>query len=286
VASENRAQKLTRSATGNVTIILMLVLVGAFMALPLVYVVVSAFKPLEEIFMFPPRFFVRRPTLNNFVLLLQLVNNLRVPFSRYLFNSIFVSIAGTFAHVVLASMAAYPLSKLNIRGGKIIFSIIVAALLFNGVVLSIPQYIIMAKMGILNTYWAYILPFLPSAMGLFLMKQFMETMIPDTIIEAAKIDGASHWKIFWRIVMPNVKPAWLTLAIFAFQGIWNNQGGGIIFDEQLKMLPAALSQIAAGGIARVGVGMAAALILMIPPIIFFVISQSKVIQTMSHSGIK
>ena len=167
-----------------------------------------------------------------------------------------------------------------------LFSIVVLALLFVPQVTSLPQYIIMARLGWINTYLCLICPFIGSSLGLFLMKQFMEG-IPTSLIEAARIDGASEFGIFFRIVMPNVKPAWLTLMIFTFQSAWNSTGQTFIFDEELKMLPIAVTQIiSSNAIARMGVGMASTVFLMIPPIVLFILSQSQVIQTMAHAGIK
>lgn len=285
VVTKNKAKKLNRSWGGNITIFLMLAVVGVFMALPFVYAVVQSLKPLEEIFLFPPRFFVRNPTLSNYAMLSKLTSNLWVPFSRYAFNSIFITVVGTVGHVLLASMAAYPLAKCRFPGSKLLFQLVVLSLLFTGQVTHIPQYIVMARIGFINTYSALILPPIAASLGLFLMKQFM-TQIPDSLIEAATIDGAHQMQIFWRVVMPSVKPAWLTLTIFAFQSIWNRTGMTFIYDETLKVLPTVLRQIAEGGIARAGVGAAASVILMIPPIITFVLVQSNVLETMAQSGIK
>ncbi|MBB3069373.1 ABC-type glycerol-3-phosphate transport system permease component [Paenibacillus baekrokdamisoli] len=276
--------KTNRSRTGNMFIFLFLAAFGAFMALPLVYAVVNAFKPLNEIFLFPPRFFVQHPTLGNFFMLFKLTANLWVPFSRYIFNSLFICVITTAGSVIICSLAAYPLAKYNLSF-KWLFSIVVMTLLFNGTVLDIPNFIIISKLNIMNTYWAYVLPNLAVPLGVFLMKQFM-TQIPDSLIEAARIDGASQYTIFWRIVMPSVKPAWLTLVIFSFQAIWNQQGIGVIFDEELKTMPAAINQIVQGGIARTGAAMAGSLFLMTPPIVIFLLTQKSVIETMVHSGIK
>lgn len=285
VTSKSKGKKLNRSIGGNIIIFLMLALVGAFMALPFVYAVVQSLKPLEEIFLFPPRFFVRNPTLSNYSMLGTLTSNLWVPFSRYAFNSIFITLVGTVGHVILASMAAYPLAKKKFPGSNILFQMVVLSLLFTGQVTHIPQYIVMAKLNFINTYSALILPPIAASLGLFLMKQFM-SQIPDSLIEAATIDGASQIAVFWKVVMPYVKPAWLTLTIFAFQSIWNKTGMSFIYNENLKVLPTVLKQIAEGGIARAGVGAAASVILMIPPIITFVLVQSNVLETMGHSGIK
>ncbi len=282
---EQKKKRINRSWYGDTTIFIVLALLGAFMALPLIYSIVQAFKPLEEIYLFPPRFFVNNPTLSNFTQLSQVANNLWVPFSRYLFNSLFVSIVVTVGHVIVASMCAYPLAKHKFPGRNSIFQIITMALVFSGGTLALPQYIVMAKLGMINTYWALILPGIATSLGLFLMRQFM-LQIHDSLLESARIDGASEFRIFWSIVMPAVKPAWLTLALFAFQAIWNNNGAMFIYTEEYKMLPMALQQIQAGGIARLGISSAAAFNLMVPPILTFIITQSNVIETMTQSGMK
>jgi len=277
---------LNRSRGGNFLVYLLLVLAGVFMALPLVYAIASSLKPFEEIFLFPPKLYVINPTLENFESLFTLSQDSEVPFTRYLFNSLFIAVASTVLQIIIASMAAYPLAKNDFPGKNAIFAVVVASLLFVSQVTSVPQYIIMAKMRMINSYWALILPALGSSMGLFLMKQFME-QIPISLIESARLDGASEFRIVFSLVFPNVKPAWLTLAIFTFQAVWNQTGTSFIFDENLKLLPTALNQItASSGTARKGVAAAATLLLMIPPIITFIFSQKKMLQTMAHSGIK
>lgn len=274
-----------RTWLGTVAIFLFLGIVSVFMLLPLVYSVLNAFKPLEELYIYPPRFFVNNPTLQNFKDLLNLASGLQVPFTRYLFNNCLIALVVTFGNVIISSMIAFPLAKykrLRLAG---LFRIIVAALLFNGTVLWIPQYVIMAQLGIINTYWAYILPALPSAMGVFLMKQFME-QIPDALIESAIVDGASHWLMFWKIIMPQVKPAWLTLTVFAFTGAWNQALPGLVYDDQLKMLNDVITQITLGGFQRVGPATAGSLLMIVPPILLFLFTQNRVIETMAYSGIK
>ena len=280
-----KTKRVNRSTGGNILVFIMLVVLGGFMLLPVLYTVVQAFKPMEELFIFPPRFTVQNPTLKNFKLIGQLVDNLWVPISRYTFNSVFVSAAGTAGNVVIASMAAYPLAKNDFPGKKFLFKIVTVALLFSGGVLGLAQYIIMAKLHMINTYWALILPSVATPMGLFLMKQFMEG-ISTSLLEAARIDGMNEFQIYWSIVMPNVKPAWLTMIIFAFQGMWSMTGGNFIYKEELKMLPTALAQIQSGGIARAGVAAAANLLMFIPPVIMFLVTQSSIMETMAHAGIK
>lgn len=284
-ADHMESRKMNRSTGGNIVVFLMLSIIGIFMALPIVYSVVQAFKPMEEIFIFPPRFTVKNPTIKNFKLIGQLAGGLWVPFSRYLFNSVFVSVVGTLGNVVISSMAAYPLAKHDFPGKKMLFRLVTVSLLFTGGVIELPRYIVMAKLNMINTYWALILPVVASSMGLFLMKQFME-QINESLLEAARIDGMNEFQIFFKIVMPLVKPAWMTQIIFAFQGIWSMTGGNYIYREDLKLFPTALSQIQSGGIARAGVAAAAALIMLIPPIILFLITQSNIMETMAHAGIK
>ncbi|WP_127530158.1 carbohydrate ABC transporter permease [Paenibacillus kobensis] len=285
LGSLRRPRKLNRSFTVSFILFLFLAAFGAFMALPLVYAVNNAFKPLDELFIFPPQFFVNNPTTDNFYDLVALMGNSWVPLSRYITNTLFITITGTVGHILLASAAAYPLAKYRFMGSKMLFSIVVMSLMFSGHVTAIPNYMVMSWLGWINTHASIIIPSLAFPLGLFLMKQFME-QIPDALLEAAKIDGANEYRIYWSVVMPNVKPAWLTLMILQFPMLWGSDGGNFIYSENLKTLHYALGQITAGGIARAGVGAAVALLLMIVPITLFIISQSNVIQTMATSGMK
>ena len=277
---------LNRSPGGNIAILFFLALVGVFMALPLVYSVSSALKPLDELWMYPPRFFVHNPTFKNFRDLFDLMGDNWVPFSRYVFNTFFVSIVGTFGHVILSSLCAYALAKHNFPGRNFLFQMVVLSLMFSAVVTQVPSFLIMSKMKLINTFGAYILPAFCSSLGLYLMKQFIETSIPDSLLEAARIDGAGEGRIFWSVVMPLVKPAWLTLIIFSFQGLWNTPATVLIQREELKTLNNALSQIVSGGIARTGTAAAAAVIMMVVPIFVFVISQGSIVETVATSGMK
>lgn len=274
-----------RSIGGNIALIILLLILGAFSALPFVYSILQSLKPLDELFVFPPKFFVVRPTTDNYYLLWTNVQESWVPFTRYFFNSIFVSVTATALHVIVSSMAAFPLAKSNFPGRNAISKLIVLSLLFTGGVTSIPQFVLMARTGFMNSYWAMILPWVAGSMGLYLMQQFM-TQLPTAMIEAAKVDGAGMFRILWTIVMPSVKPAWLTLIIFTFQGIWNSGGGSFITKENLKTLPNLLSQVTSSGISLMGTASAAAVIMMIPPILVFILTQSSVLETMAQSGIK
>ncbi len=274
-----------RKIGGSVAIFIFLLLLGLFMVLPIYLAIVMSIKPVEELFIFPPKLYAIEPTLENFGDMFAVLKSNQVPFSRYVFNSIFVTVTVTVAQCVFSSMAAFVLAKCKFPGSKIINSIIVVSLLYQSNVIYIMQYMVMAKLGMINTYWALILPAIASPMGLFLMRQSIG-QVPDAMIEAAKVDGAGLFRICWQIVMPNQKPALMTLIIFAFQAAWNIQGGTVVFDESLKTLPTVVQQAASSGLARAGVAMAAAVFMLVPPIVVFMIAQKNVIETMAHSGIK
>ena len=286
VSRESQYKRYTRSKAGNFFYVLFLVAFGLFSVLPLFYSIVTSFKPLDELLVFPPTFFVKRPTIGNYLVLPDLLSNLQVPLSRYVFNSIFVTVVSTFLYVIVAALAAFTLAKSNIRGKKVFVLVIQFALLFNTYTLSIPQYLIFSWMGIVDTYWVMILPYIASTMGVFLMKQYMEGAIPNALLEAARVDGAGPYRIFFQIALPIVKPCWLTLTLFGFRDIWASIPDGTIFNETLKTLPMIMSQITAGGIARSGSAMAVTVIMMIPPILVYLISQSNVIEAMNSAGIK
>ncbi len=280
-----KKNRVTRSKYGNIALILILVIFGLFSAYPLVMTASNAFKPLDELFVFPPKIFPRNITFDNFRDLSELMSESWIPFSRYFFNTIFITLVGTAGHVLIASMAAYPIAKYNFPGKKILFALVVYSLMFAPQVTAVPNYIIISSIGLIDTPLAIILPAIASSFGFYLMKQFME-QIPTELIESAKIDGASEYRIFFQIVMPLVKPAWLTLIILLFQRLWTTDGGSLLFSEELKPVSYALRQIATGSIERSGTIAAVSFIMMIVPIVFFVISQSKIVETFSHSGMK
>lgn len=278
-------RKLNRSLGGDIFLMALLMIFGIFSAYPLVMTISNAFKPLDELFKFPPTLLPRNITFDNFRDLSELMENSWIPFSRYFFNTIFITLTGTVGHVIIASMAAYPLAKYKFPGKTIFFSLVVYSLMFAPQVTSTPNYIIISSIGLVDTPFAIILPAIASSLGLYLMKQFM-TQIPDELIESAKIDGASEYRIFFQIVMPLVKPAWLTLVILLFQRLWTTDGGAFIFSEELKPVSYALRQIAQGSIERAGTIAAVAFVMMIVPVTFFMISQSRIVETFSHSGMK
>ena len=281
-----KRRSYNRSYGGDAFIFLVLGVFSVLMLLPMIYAFSNALKPLDELFIYPPRFFARNPNLQNFKTLFLLFDNARVPLSRYLFNTVFVTVVGTAGQVIVSSMCAYAIAKLRFPGREVIFRIIVVSLMFNSVVTGITNFLVIRALGLLDTYWAVIVPTFSSSLGLYLMKQFMEQMVPDTVLEAAKIDGAGAGYTFFRIVMPMVRPAWLTLIIFAFQSLWNIGASPYVFSEQYKTVNYALSQVLAGGVARTGAAAAGTVLTMLVPIVMFLFTQSNVVETMATSGMK
>lgn len=277
---------LNRSVGGDIGINVMLILLGAFMFIPMLYVVMQSLKPLDELWMYPPRFYVVNPTFKNFSDLFKLMSTSWVPFSRYIFNTVFISVSGTFGNLIFSSMAAYALAKIKFPGRGWIFQVIVLSLMFNSTVTGIANFLTMSTLRWVDTYLAIIVPAWCTSLGLYLMKQFMESSVSDAVLESARLDGASEFYTFIKIAMPMVKPAWLTLIIYSFQGLWNSGSSIYIYSEQLKTFNYAINQIVAGGIARAGASAASQVIMMAVPISVFVITQSNIIETMGSSGMK
>ncbi len=284
-ALRNRKLKRRRSLAVDILLFLLLAGFGIFSLFPLIFTVVNAFKPMSEIFIFPPKLTVDNPTLNNFYDLSFILESFDVPMSRYIFNTAVITGLGTLGTVLLGSMAAFALAKYEFPGSRVMSSLIVYALMFSASVTAIPNYLIMTYLGLVDTYWAVILTAVGGTLGLYLMKNFI-VQIPDSLIEAATIDGANEFTIYWRIIMPLCKPAWITLIILSFQQMWGTTGGVFIYSEELKPVSYVLSQLVSGGIARTGVSSAVSLIMMTVPVAVFVISQSNVLETMSTSGMK
>ena len=277
---------LNRSTGGDLGITVLLTIFGIFMFFPMYYVVVQALKPLDELFMFPPKFYVINPTFDNFTDLFKLMGDSWVPFSRYIFNTVFITLCGTVGNLIFASMAAYSLAKLRFPGRNTIFQLIVMSLMFHSTVNQVTHFIILSAFGWIDTYLSIIVPSMATTMGLYLMKQFMETSVPDTVLESARLDGASEFRTYLIIAMPMVKPAWMTLIIECFKTLWNTGASIYIHSEELKTFNYAINQIVSGGIARSGAGAAALVVMMLVPIIVFVLNQSQIVETMGSSGMK
>ncbi len=279
----------TRFHASQIKFLLILAPIVFIMVLPIIFIVSHAFKPLDELYAYPPKFFASRLTLDNFRNLFELSTQTGIPLSRYLFNSIIVCIIVIICSLLLSSMAAYAFSFLKFKGKKLLFAANQLAIMFVAVAVAVPRYIVLHSLGITNTYLAHIIPLLAMPVGIFLLKQFMD-QVPRELVEAAKMDGATKWKIYWNIVLPLVKPALATVAILAFQMTWNNVESSQLFvtNETLKTLPYYFSTMSLGtsAIASQGIAAAANLIIFVPNIVVFIILQNKVMNTMAHSGIK
>lgn len=280
------SRRINRSTGGTVVLLIVLLFFATFMVLPIVLAISNSLKPLNELWEFPPRLWPKEPTLKNFKDMFNIMAGSLVPFTRYIFNTLFITVSGTAGNMLLSAMCAYPLAKKKFPGNKAIFKIIEMTLMFNATVTAIPCYIVMSKIGWIDSYYALIVPTFASTLGLYLIKQFMETSVPDTLIEAASIDGASQWQTFWNIVLPCVRPALLTQMLLSVQSLWNLGSTTYIFSDEKKTLSYALNQIVSGGVARAGVGAAVTVFMMIVPITIFVICQNNIIDTMSTSGMK
>ena len=281
-----RKSKVSRSLSGDIILILFLILLASFMVLPVVYAISTSLKPNSELWLFPPRFIVRKPTLKNYTGLFEIMSTSWVPFSRYIFNTVFITVVGCVGHIIISSLCAYPISKYKFPGSQGFFNLVQASLMFSTAVTAIPAFIIMSKIHLVDSYGALILPAMGLPLGLFLMKQFMEQTVHPAVLESADIDGAGEMRKFFRIVMPMVRPAWLTLAIFSIQSLWTIGNTPYIYSEELKTLSYAMSQVAAAGISRQGIGAAVSIVMFAVPLLFFVITQSNIVETMSASGMK
>ena len=282
----NHRVVINRSKGGDFGINIMLLLIGAFMFIPMIYSVMNAFKPLEEFFYFPPHFFPRRLTLENFTYLFQLMSSSWVPFSRYIFNTVFITVAGVLGNLIISSLCAYALSKIPFPGHKFFFQLIQKSLMFSATVAGIINFISMSLLGWVDSYLAIIVPAWATTTGLYLMKQFMDSNVSDAVLESARLDGSSEFNTFFRIAMPMVKPAWLTLIIYSFQGLWQTGSSTFIYSEELKTVNYAIGQILSAGAVRNGASAASSFIMMVVPIVVFLLSQSQIIETMGSSGMK
>jgi len=268
---------------------LILIPVAIFMALPILYIFSTAFKPINELFAWPPRFFVVEPTFKNFETLFKETSTTGVPMTRYLFNSIVISVIVVFTSIFVSSLAGYALSKLKFKLKKPLLALNNIAIMFVGASVVIPRYLVIESLGLVDNFLVHIIPGLAIPVGLFLIKQFID-QIPDELIEAAKIDGANEFDIYVKIILPLIKPALATIAIVSFQGVWNNTETSTLYihNETMKTFAFYMSTLTTQANAVAGQGMAAAasLIMFIPNLVIFIFLQKNVMDTMAHSGMK
>ena len=261
----------------------------AFMLLPIIFIFNHAFKPMDELFAYPPRFLVRKPSLVNFRTLFRESQISSIPISRYIFNSLVVTITVLVLSIFISTMAGYVLSKKQFKSKKLLLEINNIALMFVATAVTIPRYLVIEFLGIQDTMLAHILPLLVIPVGLFLVKQFID-QVPDQLIEAAVIDGATDFQIYRKVILPLIKPAIATLTILSFQLVWNNLETSQLFvtRDSLRTLAFYMSTLASQSnvVAGQGVAAAASLIMFVPNLVLFIIFQSNVMSMMSHSGIK
>ncbi len=275
---------------GQIKLYLFVVPLALITGLPIVYIIFHAFKPMEELFAFPPKFITTNPTLDNFRQLFKASRSAGIPLSKYLFNSILITVSVVFSSMILSSAAAYAMSKLKFKGRDLIFNINQLALMFVPVAVMIPRYLVVEFLGLTDTYWSQILPLIPLPVSVFLLKQFVDT-VPDSLIEAAYMDGATELHVYFKIIIPMIKPALATAAILVFQQVWSNLEASnyYISDEGLKSLVFYMNTLASANgnsVAGQGVQAAASLLMFLPNLILFCFLQNKVMNTMAHSGIK
>lgn len=282
----NHRVVLNRTAGGDTAIFVFLCLFGVIMVLPLYYTIMQSFKPLDEMFYYPPRFYAVNPTINNYRDLFTLLSTSWVPFSRYIFNTVIYTITGLAGNLLLSSLCAYAIAKIPFPGSNGVFWLIQKSLMIGSSVGGIISFVIITGIGWMDNPLAVIVPSWCSTLGLYLMKQFMETNIHPAVLESARLDGASEFRIFLEIGMPMVKPAWLTCIIYSFGGLWGMGSSVYLQSENLKTLTCAAGQMLSAGIARTGASCALGVIMMAVPMLVFVFSQSQIIETMSSSGMK
>ena len=268
---------------------LVLVPLAIFMAIPIVFIINHAFKPIDELFAFPPRFLVENPVTDNFIRLARQASAGGISISRYIFNSLVATISVVLLSMAMSSMAAFALSKLRFRGKSALMEINNLAMMFVPVAVIIPRYLLVDKLGMINTYFAHILPLVAMPVGMFLVKQFTD-QVPDSLIEAAIVDGAGYFKVYYRIILPMIRPALATVAILAFQSVWSNTETSAMYTskESMRTLTFYMNTLASNtnAVAGQGVAAAASLIMFLPNLVLFILCQSKVMNTMAHSGIK
>lgn len=266
-----------------------LVPIAILMILPVVYMANEAFKPLGELYAFPPTLIVKEPTLNNFKKLFELSGTTGVPMTRYLLNSIFITVVTVILNIYITVACAFVLSKKGqYRVTKWFFSINQMALMFVQVAVTVPRYIIIVRLGMIDTWGAHIFPLIAMPIGIFLMKQFIDD-VPDALIEAAYVDGAGNFTVIRKIIIPMTKPAIATVAILTFQSAWQatEASNNFITSDVMKTIYYYLNALQTNNaVAAKGVVAAGTILLFLPNLIMFICMQSRVMSTMSHSGIK
>lgn len=283
-----RVKHLRHAKFSHFLLYLLMIGLICFEFIPVLYMITTSFKPINELLIYPPTFYVQSPTLSNYVNLSKAISTTEVPFSRYVLNSIITTVSTVTLTVIICSMGSYALSKFKLKGANFIFGVLVGALSFGGASTAIPTYMITNSLHMNDTYFVLIIPKIVSAYYLFLIKQFCD-QIPDDFIEAAYLDGAGEWTIFWKIIMPCLRPVMASVIVFAFVGNWNDYSNALIYitKQSMKTLPLALQLIGqTGTLSRMGAMEAASFLTTLPTFVIYIIMQNKVLEGVGYSGVK
>ena len=288
---KNKGKKINpkKFEPGQLKILLIILPLVIFMGMPIIFIVNHAFKPMEELFAFPPTFFVRGPTLENFTKLMKFYDSSGIPLSRYIFNSLLVTGITMLLSLLLTTMSAFALAKIKFKGRNVLTQINQIAIMFVSTAVLIPRYLVICQLGLIDNLLAHVLPLVAMPVALFLVKQFVE-QVPDSLLEAAYMDGATDWAVYWKVIMPMIRPAMATAAILIFQQVWTNMETSSYFfnDDSMKTLTFSMNTLvnANNTVAGQGMSAAASLIMFVPNLVLFIILQNKVMNTMASSGIK
>ena len=288
---KNKGKKINpnKFEPGQLKIMLIILPLVIFMGMPIIFIVNHAFKPMEELFAFPPTFFVKSPTLENFTKLMKFYDSSGIPLSRYVFNSLLVTGITMALSLLLTTMSAFALSKIKFKGRNLLTQINQIAIMFVSTAVLIPRYLVICQLGLVDNILAHVLPLVAMPVALFLVKQFVE-QVPDSLLEAAYMDGATDWAVYWKVIMPMIRPAMATAAILIFQQVWTNMETSSYFfnDDSMKTLTFSMNTLvnANNTVAGQGMSAAASLIMFVPNLVLFIILQNKVMNTMASSGIK
>jgi len=287
----NKGRKINpkKFEKGQIKIILLILPLVIFMGMPIIFIINHAFKPMEELFAFPPTFFVKNPTLENFIKLMKFSDSSGIPLSRYVFNSIVVTLLTVGLALLLTTMSAFALAKIKFKGRNMLTQINQIAIMFVSTAVLIPRYIVICKLGLIDNLFAHILPLVAMPVALFLVKQFVE-QVPDSLLEAAYMDGATDLDVYRKVIIPMIRPAIATASILVFQQVWTNMETSSYFfsDDSMKTLTFYMNTLVNvnNTVAGQGMSAAASLIMFIPNLVLFIILQNKVMNTMASSGIK
>jgi ABC-type glycerol-3-phosphate transport system permease component len=260
-----------------------LILISFFMILPFVWMLSSSFKLPEDIFGYPPRLISQNPILSNYSFIFQEKNLLRV-----LFNTIIIALSATLLSLFFTTLGGYGFAKFEFPGKKILFVILLATMIIPGAVMMVPTFVIMRELGWVDKFWPLIVPGAASAFGIFFFRQYIST-INDELMDAARIDGASEFRIFWNIILPIISPGMISLGLIFFMASWNNYLGPLIYLKSPEnwTITVSINAMSGGaGLTYWGPQMAMSVISLIPLLIIFLVFQRRFAEGITAGAIK